>query len=115
LSPVKAAAGHLPSRAFPPSTNKLKSMNKADLVEFVATATKSSKSQAEEAVNAVIAGIEKGLKKDKSVQLVGFATFSVTKRAARMGINPQTKAAIKIPARNAVKFKAGSALKSAVA
>jgi len=90
-------------------------MNKADLVEFVAGQTGSSKSQAEEAVNAVISGIQKGLKKDKSVQLVGFATFSVTKRAARTGINPQTKQPIKIPAKNAVKFKAGAQLKESVA
>ena len=88
--------------------------NKADIVEAVAKAIKSSKSQAEEFVNAFLTEVEKGLKKDKSVQFVGFGTFSVTKRAARTGINPQTKAPIKIPARNAVKFKAGSALKDAV-
>jgi len=90
-------------------------MNKADLVEFVAKTTKSSKSQAEENVNAVLQGIEKGLKSDKEVVIVGAFSLKVTRRAARTGINPQTKAAIKIPARNAVKFKAGSSLKSAVA
>lgn len=90
-------------------------MNKAELVEFVAKATDSSKAKAEESINAFLAGIQKGLKKDKSVQLVGFATFSVTKRAARTGINPQTKEKIKIPAKNTVKFKAGSQLKAAVA
>lgn len=90
-------------------------MNKADLVEFVATSTKSSKTQAEEAVNAVLAGIEKGLKKDKQVQLVGSFTLSVTKRAARTGRNPQTGAEIKIAAKNVVKFKAGSQLKESVA
>ena len=89
--------------------------NKADIVEAVAAKMKSSKSQAEEFVNAFLTEVEKGLKKDKAVQFVGFGTFSVTKRAARTGINPQTKAPIKIPARNAVKFKAGSALKGAVA
>lgn len=97
------------------SNYKIKSMNKSDLVEFVASSTKSSKTQAEENVNAFLAGLQKGLKKDKSVQIVGMFTMTVTKRAARMGINPQTKAAIKIPARNAVKFKAGSQLKDAVA
>ena len=90
-------------------------MNKAELVEFVAKATKSSKSQAEEGVNAVLSGIESGLKKDKAVQLVGFGTFAVTKRAARIGRNPQTGAEIKIPAKNTPKFKAGSALKASVA
>ncbi len=90
-------------------------MNKADLVEFVATETETSKSQAEASVNAVLSGIEKGLKKDKNVQLVGSFTLSVTKRPARTGRNPQTGAEIKIPAKNVVKFKAGSALKAAVA
>lgn len=90
-------------------------MNKADLVEFVASSTNSSKAQAEENVNAVLAGIQKGLKKDKNVQVVGYFTMSVVQRAARTGINPQTKAPIKIAARKAVKFKAGSQLKDAVA
>lgn len=90
-------------------------MNKADLVEFVATSTETSKSQAEAAVNAVLTGIEKGLKKDKNVQLVGSFSLTVSKRAARTGRNPQTGAAIKIAAKNVVKFKAGSALKDAVA
>jgi DNA-binding protein HU-beta len=89
-------------------------MNKADLVEFVATETESSKTQAEAAVNAVLSGIEKGLKKDKSVQIVGSFTLAVTKRPARTGRNPQTGAEIKIPAKNVVKFKAGSSLKAAV-
>ncbi len=90
-------------------------MNKADLVEFVAKTTGSSKSQAEESVNAVIQGLQKGLKTDKEVVIVGAFSLKVVKRAARMGINPQTKAPQKIPARNAVKFKAGSSLKSAIA
>lgn len=90
-------------------------MNKADLVEFVAKATKSSASAAEEAITAVLEGIEKGLKTDGEVSLVGYATFKTAKRAARTGRNPQTGASIKIPARTVVKVKVGSKLKDAVA
>lgn len=96
-------------------TNLLTSMNKSDLVEFVANATKTSKSQAEESVNAVLAGLKSGLKKNKEVTVVKWFTLKVAKRAARMGFNPQTKAPIKIAAKNTVKFKAGSELKDAVA
>ena len=56
--------------------------------------------------------IKKGVKKDKNVQLIGFGTFSVTKRAARDGINPQTQEKIRIKASKAVKFKAGAGLKA---
>ena len=90
-------------------------MNKADLVEFVAKTTGSSKSQAEENVNAILKGFEKGLKTDKEVIIVGAFSLKVVRRAARMGINPQTKVPQKIPARNAIKFKAGSALKASIA
>ena len=91
-------------------------MNKAELVETVQKTLggDTSKAAAERAVAAVIDGIEKGLKKDKTVQLIGFGTFSVTKRAARDGINPQTGEKIKIKASKAVKFKAGAGLKSAL-
>ena len=86
-------------------------MNKADLIGMVAKDMKSSKAAAERAVNAVLTGIGKGLKKDKKVQLIGFGTFDVRKRKARMGRNPQTGAKIKIPAKKAVGFKAGQGLK----
>ena len=87
-------------------------MNKAELVESVqkSLGADTSKAAAERAVAAVIEGIEKGLKKDKSVQLIGFGTFSVAKRAAREGINPQTKEKIKIKASKTVKFKVGAGL-----
>jgi DNA-binding protein HU-beta len=83
-------------------------MNKAELVESVqkSLGADTSKAAAERAVAAVIDGIEKGLKKDKSVQLIGFGTFSIAKRAAREGINPQTKEKIKIKASKTVKLKA---------
>ena len=86
-------------------------MNKADLIEVVAKDMKSSKAGAERAVNAVLNGIGKGLKKDKKVQLVGFGTFDVRMRKARMGRNPQTGAAMRIPAKKTVGFKAGKDLK----
>ncbi|MEL0118473.1 MAG: HU family DNA-binding protein, partial [Opitutae bacterium] len=72
-----------------------------------------SKAAAEAAVAAVLEGITKGVKKDKSVQLIGFGTFSVVKRAARTGVNPRTGEKIKIKASKAVKFKAGAGLKGA--
>ena len=88
-------------------------MNKADLVAAVAKETKSSKAAAEQAVNAVLNNIKKGTKKG-GVQLIGFGTFSVGKRKARTGRNPQTGKAIKIPATKVVKFKAGKAFKDAI-
>lgn len=91
-------------------------MNKAELVESVqkALGAETSKAAAERAVAAVIDGISKGLKKDKAVQLIGFGTFSVTKRAARVGVNPQSGEKIKIKASKTVKFKPGAALKELI-
>jgi nucleoid DNA-binding protein len=91
-------------------------MNKAELVESVQKSLggDTSKAAAERAVAAVVGGIEKGLQKDKSVQLIGFGTFSVSKRAARDGINPQTKEKIRIAASRTVKFKAGAGLKGKI-
>ena len=88
-------------------------MNKQDLVTEVAKAT-CSKAEAEKALDAVLGAIKKSLKKGESVTLVGFGTFSVTKRAARKGRNPQTGAPIKIAAKKVPKFTAGKALKDAV-
>ncbi|GIW73215.1 MAG: transcriptional regulator [Planctomycetota bacterium] len=90
-------------------------MNKAQLVDLVAkTHGMESKAAAERAVNAVIEGIKAGLKKDGKVQLVGFGSFSVRKRAARMGRNPQTGERIKIKASKTVGFTPGQALKNAI-
>jgi nucleoid DNA-binding protein len=88
-------------------------MNKAELVLEVqkALGNDATKTCAVLAVDSVISSIKKGLKKDKSVQLIGFGTFSVAKRAARMGVNPQTGEKIKIKPSKTVKFKAGQALK----
>jgi nucleoid DNA-binding protein len=88
-------------------------MNKQDLVTEVAKTT-CTKAEAGKALDAVLAAIKKSLKKGESVTLVGFGTFSVTKRAARKGRNPQTGAPIKIAAKKVPKFTAGKALKDAV-
>ncbi|RME74386.1 MAG: HU family DNA-binding protein [Planctomycetota bacterium] len=90
-------------------------MNKQQLIELVAKDRGiESKAAAERAVNAVIAGITKGLKKDGKVQLVGFGSFTVRKRAARWGRNPQTGEKIRIKASKTVGFSAGTGLKNAI-
>lgn len=101
-------------KANQPQHTILNIMNKADLVAEVqkSLGKDTSKAAAERAVEAVLEGVKKGVKKDKNVQLIGFGTFSVTKRAARDGINPQTGAKIKIKASKSVKFKAGAGLKA---
>ena len=90
-------------------------MSKGDLIESVAKSAALSKVKATVAVNAVLDSITKSLKKGKSVSLVGFGSFSVVKRKARNGRNPQTGKTIKIKATKAPKFKAGKGLKDAVA
>ncbi len=89
-------------------------MNKQDLIQAVLSDKNSgveSKAAAERAVNAVLGGIEGGIKKDGVVQLIGFGTFQVKTRAARKGRNPATGAEIKIKASKTVGFKAGAAMK----
>ena len=89
-------------------------MNKGQLVEAIAIAAELSKKEAQAALEATLATIQKSLKKKDNVTLIGFGTFSVVKRKARTGINPATGEKIKIKAKNVVKFKAGSKLKAAV-
>ena len=89
-------------------------MNKAELVEAMAKKTGATKKATEESLNALVESITKALKKGDKVQLVGFGTFEVRKRAARKGRNPQTGAEIKIPASKAPAFKPGKALKDVV-
>ena len=89
-------------------------MNKGDLVDAVAKVTKTKKSAAE-AVDCVLDAIIKALKKKEEVTLIGFGTFCARKRKARNGRNPQTGATIKIKAKTVPVFKAGKALKDAVA
>lgn len=88
-------------------------MNKADLVAEVAKLV-GSKRKAEAAVSCVFDTITKALKKGQAMTLVGFGTFGVGKRKARVGRNPQTGKEIKIPAKKVPKFSAGKALKNAV-
>jgi DNA-binding protein HU-beta len=88
-------------------------LNKADLVAEVAKLV-GSKRKAEGAVSCVLETIKKALKRGQTITLVGFGTFSVGRRKARMGRNPQTGKEIRIPARKIPKFTAGKALKSAV-
>ena len=89
-------------------------MTKAELVEFVAEKADLTKADAARAVDAVVAGVTSGLKKEGKVTLVGFGTFSAKKRAARTGRNPQTGEEVKIAARVVPGFKAGQKLKDAL-
>jgi DNA-binding protein HU-beta len=89
-------------------------MNKSDFVAAVADATELTKADAGRAVDAFIDTVTKALKKGDTVTLVGFGTFSVRKRAARQGRNPQTGETIKIKASKSPAFKAGKALKDAL-
>ena len=89
-------------------------MNKTELVAAIADSADLTKKDAEKAVNSFTEVITKALKKGDKVQLVGFGTFEVVKRAAREGRNPQTGKAMKIKASRAPKFKAGKALKDAL-
>ncbi|MCK9295497.1 MAG: HU family DNA-binding protein [Desulfobulbaceae bacterium] len=83
-------------------------MNKGELVEKVAKDCDLSKAAAEAALNSVLGAIEDAVAAGDKVTLIGFGTFSVAERAAREGRNPQTGKKIKIAAKKAVKFKAGS-------
>lgn len=89
-------------------------MNKAELIEAVAGNAGISKADAKGAVDAMTGAISGALKKGDRVALVGFGSFSVSKRDARTGRNPQTGKEIKIPAKNVVKFKAGADLTGSV-
>ncbi len=89
-------------------------MNKTELVDAIAKQAGLTKTDAEKAVKAFTDTVGKALKKGDKVQLVGFGTFEVAKRAAREGRNPQTGATMKIKASKAPKFKAGKALKDLV-
>ena len=89
-------------------------MNKTELVASVAEVAELTKKDAEKAVNAVFASVQKALVEDDKVQIIGFGTFEVRTRAARKGRNPQTGDTIEIPASKNPVFKAGKALKEAV-
>ena len=89
-------------------------MNKSELVDKIASDAKLTKVQATAAVDSFMAATQTALKKGDKLILVGFGTFSVTKRAARKGRNPQTGKEINIPAKKVVKFKAGAGLQGKI-
>lgn len=89
-------------------------MNKTDLTSAIAAKAGLTKVDAKKALDATIAAITEALKAGDKVALIGFGTFSVAKRDARTGINPQTKKAIKIAAKKLAKFKAGAELDAAI-
>ena len=89
-------------------------MNKSELIAAIAAKTGATKKDAEATLNAFVDVVTESLVKGDKVQLVGFGSFEVRKRAARKGRNPQTKEEIKIPATKAPVFKAGKALKELV-
>jgi len=90
-------------------------MNKAELINAVAAATEFSKKDTEAVISATLDAITAALQEGEKVQLVGFGSFEVKKRAARIGRNPKTKESIEIPASVVPVFKAGKALKDSVA
>ncbi|BBM39125.1 histone family protein DNA-binding protein [Leptotrichia hofstadii] len=90
-------------------------MSKKEFVDAYAKATGETKKRSEELVNQFLETVEKTLLNGDSVQFVGWGTFEVKERAARTGINPQTKKEIKIPAKKVVKFKVGKKLADSVA
>jgi len=90
-------------------------MNKAELITAVAEKTELSKKDCEKAVNAALETITASLEAGEKVQLVGFGVFDVKARGMRMGRNPKTKEEIEIPASRVPQFKAGKALKEAIA
>ena len=89
-------------------------MNKTELINQIAESADINKKQAGDALNSFMVAITDSLKKDENVTLIGFGTFSVSKRAARNGRNPQSGKTIKIPAKNVAKFKVGKKLDEAV-
>jgi DNA-binding protein HU-beta len=89
-------------------------MNKQDLIAKIASDTGATKNSAAAAVDSLLEGIARALKKGDAITFVGFGTFRTSQRKARTARNPRTGDAIKIPKRRVVRFTAGKALKSAV-
>ncbi len=89
-------------------------MNKAELIDAIVESTGLTKTDARKALEATLGAIEGSLKKGDRVGLVGFGSFSISRREARKGVNPQTGKEIQIAAKNIVKFKAGSELDKSV-
>jgi DNA-binding protein HU-beta len=101
-------------RAWLAREKRRTSMNKAQLIEAVAKVTKVTKVDAEMVLNSALDAIKKSVKKGEDVTLIGFGTFTKTKRKARSGRNPQTGKEIKIPAMTVPKFRPGREFKDAL-
>jgi DNA-binding protein HU-beta len=89
-------------------------MNKAELIDAIAQESGLTKADSKKALDALISSVGAGLKKGESITLVGFGSFSVSKREAKTGRNPQTGKPLQIPAKNVVRFKPGSELSASV-
>lgn len=89
-------------------------MNRKELVDYISKSANLSRTQAEDALNGTLHAITTSLKENDKVALIGFGTFSTSKRDARTGRNPQTGKSIDLPAKTYVKFKAGKALSDEV-
>ena len=89
-------------------------MNKSELIDAIAESADISKAAAGRALDATVDAMKKSLKKGDNISIVGFGTFYVSKRAARIGRNPRTGASIKIKAAKVPKFRAGKGLKDAI-
>ena len=114
VKPIRLREATYPFQFTDTVREEVAQVTKAELVDYVAGKVGLSKTQAEDAVNAIVDGIKEGLQKDGDVRLVGFGTFNVRERKARTGRNPQTGETIMIAASKTVGFKAGKALKSAM-
>ena len=89
-------------------------MNKGELINAIAEESGLNKADSKKALDAFISSVTKAIKEGNKVALVGFGTFAVSERAARTGINPSTKAPIRIPAKKVARFKAGAELSDAI-
>ena len=89
-------------------------MNKAELIDAVAKKASFTKNSSKKAVDAILEVVSESLIKGEKVMVVGFGTFNVSKRDARIGRNPMSGATLKIPPKKTVKFKAGASLKSKI-
>ncbi len=89
-------------------------MNKQELISAIASGSGLTKTDSEKALNSTLESIKDALAKGDNIQLIGFGSFTISKRAARTGRNPQTGKALKIAAKNVVKFKTGKALEEKV-
>ena len=89
-------------------------MNKSELISSISSASGLTKTDSEKALNAFISTVYSSLKSGKEIRLIGFGTFSTSKRSATTAINPRTRQTVKVPARKVAKFKAGKSLQEAV-